>query len=207
MSLNGQFGLLDLLARTGPIDSELIRSTALATSGNLHVLPTTATTRLAAGPLEASPRLEEAVEACRSAYAFTVIDAPRVGNDVASLLAKASDAVLLIMQLTIKDLRVAKLMLQRLLDDGVGQSKLRAVIGRFRRRASMIEPEEAQRVLGQPSIVYLSNDFPSASQAIDLGQPLAHAAPRSPLRREIQTLAATMLDKQLTPASLRSAGR
>jgi len=63
----------------------------------------------------------------------------------------------------------------------------------------MIEPEQAQRVLGRDNMVYLSNDFPSASKSINFGQPLAQAAPYSALRREVADLATSLLKTHLMP--------
>ena len=198
LGLQGEFGLMDLLGRSGPLDSELIASTTLAFSPTLHVLPTTSTARLPIGPVASTPALAEMLDACRSRYPYTVIDAPRVSPALAGELARISAAVLIVLQLTIKDLRVARLLMQDLLDQGISSHKLVPVVSRYRRRALMIEPEEAQHALGRDGLELLTNDFPSASLAINYGQPLSQAAPRSLLRREIQTLATVLLKKYAT---------
>ncbi len=49
----------------------------------------------------------------------------------------------------------------------------------------MVELREAEKVLGGVAIRCVSNDYRSASRSIDYGQPLAKAAPRSALRRDL----------------------
>ena len=207
LGLQGQFGVLELLSRSGPVDSELIATTALVSSPTLHVLPTTATNRLPSGTLARSVRIEEVLAACKSVYSYTVIDAPRVSPGVMADLARLSDVILVVLQLTIKDLRVAKLILQDLLDQGISNQLLVPIIGRYRRRIMAIEPEQAERVLSRDSLVYLNNDFPSASQAITSGQPLAQVAPHSTLRREIRDLASSLLRTHLMPSLSVAQGR
>ena len=207
LGLQGQFGLMDVLGRTGTIDPELIASTTIAYSPTLHVLPTSATSTLPLEPLTMTPRLPEMLFAARQGYRYTVIDAPRLNRKIAAELARESNAVLIVMQLSIKDLRVARLMMQDLLDNGIESDKLIPVISRYRRRTSVIEPEEAQRALGRDALEMLSNDFTSASQAINYGQPLSQSAPRSLLRREIQNLSAVLLRKHLAASEERTKGR
>lgn len=145
-----------------------------------------------------SPSLTELLGACKSRFPYTVIDAPRVSLAVAGELARISEVVLIVLQLSIKDLRVARLIMQDLLDQGISSGNLVPVVSRYRRRAMMIEPDEAQRALGRDGLELLSNDFPGTSQAINFGQPLAKSAPRSLLRREIQTLSTVLLQKYLS---------
>jgi Flp pilus assembly CpaE family ATPase len=137
-------------------------------------------------------RLREALDACTFAYRWTVADAPRLSTEVATELARASDAVLLTMQLTVKDLRVAQAMLAQLAHAGVASDAVRILINRYHRRRSMITLEEGRTVLqrnGSDGLVCLSNDFSAVSTAFNLGKPLAEVAARSDLRRELQKLA------------------
>ena len=203
LGLQGQFGVMELLNRTGAIDNALISSAALASRSSLHVLPATATSHLADACLSTN-RLGELLQACRDAYTYTVIDAPRVTTEVAKTLALESRAVLIVMQLTIKDLRVARLMIESLLDGGISSQDIVPIVGRYRRKTMMIDPQQAQRALNRDSLELLSNDFVSASHAINLGQPLAVTAPRSLLRREIQQLSAGFLRKYLTAQTVQS---
>jgi pilus assembly protein CpaE len=201
LGVDGQYGVADLLDRSGMLDAQLIRSTALAYSDQLHALIVGPKSRLGESMSLDPHRLREAVDACTSAYRWTVADAPRVSAAVASELAKASDLTLITMQLTVKDLRVAQVMLSRLAEAGVAGGTIRVLINRYHRRRSMITLEEGRQVLqkAEPgSIACLSNDHSAVSTAVNLGKPLAEVASRSDLRRELQKLAGEL--HQTAPA-------
>jgi Flp pilus assembly CpaE family ATPase len=198
LGLNAEHGLLDLLGRSGPIDGELINTTALSAPGcpQLKVLVSTAT----AGLGDVAPqydRLGEATEACRQAYRVTVLDAPRVPLAVAAELAKAGALTILAFQLSVKDIRMARAMLSALIARGAPPESIMAAVTRYRRRTAMIELEEAKRVLGGTRVECFSNDFQAVAQSANYGQPLAKAAPRSPLRKELQQLASQIFDGSL----------
>jgi len=200
LGLQGQFGAFELLGRNSPIDADLIATTALTYSSRLQVLPTTRTAVLPGGTLPRPARLGELLRACQAAYPYTVIDAPRQSPEVSAELARHSTAILVVLQLTIKDLRVARLLLAALSDQGINPDIVRAVVSRFRRRTLMIEPEQARHALGREDLILLSNDTASVAQAINFGQPLAQAAPHCTLRREMQHLAATVRQPHPVPA-------
>ena len=74
------------------------------------------------------------------------------------------------------------------------------VASRHRRRRVMIGLEEAARALGREGLGYLSNDFKPALTSVNLGQPLAVAARRSKIRRDIERLAEHIHQAHLTGA-------
>jgi Flp pilus assembly CpaE family ATPase len=134
--------------------------------------------------------LGDALEACKQSYAFTVIDAPRLTMEVAATVAGASRLVLVALQLTVKDIQIARFMMEALAGYGIPEDRVLAVINRYHRKGSPIRLDEARRALGTPQVRCVDNDFRSAVQAINFGQPLAQTAPTSALRRAIRELAA-----------------
>ena len=193
LGLSGQYGLTDVLDHHGQIDEELVISTALVYSPSLHVLLSPASVNYSdPAPLHYD-RLESALEAFRSAYYHTVIDAARVGMDVAAGLASASDATLLVFQLNVKELTTTRALLEALTRRGVPAESIMPVANRYRRRGRTIEMAEAQNALGRP-ITPICSDFFTALRSINYGQPLAQTAPRSPLRRELQGLASRLVN-------------
>jgi Flp pilus assembly CpaE family ATPase len=132
--------------------------------------------------------LEPALKACKEAYRYTVLDAPRVPLDAAAALAHASAATLLVFQLTVKDVRVAREMLNQLSARGVSADRILPIANRYWKRSPMLTLEEAQRALGVPPIV-VTNDFKSAINAVNFGQLLAQAARKSALREDLRKLA------------------
>ena len=197
LGLDGEHGMVDLMEREGTIDAELIQTTALSASEHLKVLISTASTRLGDAVPAGYRRLAEILDACGQAYRNCVIDAPRVPLDVAAELAKTSALTLVVFQLSVKDIRMARAILSFLTARGVAGESILAAVSRYRRRGLPIALEEAKRVLPEFRLECLSNDFTAVSQSANFGQPLAQAAPRSPLRKELQQWASRILDGSL----------
>ncbi len=202
LGLDGKYGLANVLSDRDRIDPHLIRTTALVYSKNLQVLISPATTNLTEPPTLAYHHLGRALEVCKRTYGHTVIDAPRVPIDVATTLAGASQATLLVFQLTVKDIRVAKCMLSALTERGVSADRILPLVNRYRKRSRMITLEEAQKALGGISLGRVSNDFPSAMQAANYGHPLAQATPRSALRRDLRELAVKVFQAHVQRANV-----
>jgi Flp pilus assembly CpaE family ATPase len=200
LGLEGQYGLGDVLCHPTAIDADLIQTSTVPGGKGMRVLLSPASTNFrTCGPL-AGERLPEAIDAVADTGACTVMDAPRLGSAVESILARASRVTLLVFQLCVKDIRTAKVMRLALLDSGVEASRVVMVANRFRKRHSMVSVDDAARVLGD-RIERLQNDYKAASLALNFGQPLADAAPRSGLRKDIARLAARVRDEFLLPAA------
>lgn len=191
LGLDGQYGVADVLGHHAAIDSDLIQTTSVPCGKGVRALLSPASTNFrAAGPL-AAERLPEMVEAVAATAACTVLDAPRLGPSIESTLANMSRATLLVFQLCVKDVRVARIMRTSLIDAGVASERILMIANRYRKRHSMVGIQDAAAVFGT-RVESLPNDYKPASLAMNFGQPLAEAAPRSVLRRDIARLAATI---------------
>ncbi len=166
----------------------MIASTALVYSPFLHVLLSPVTISYCDPATLNYRRLDSALDAFRFAYVHTVIDAARLPVHVAATLAAASRAALLVFQMNVKELTAARAILDGLARHDVPIENVLCVANRYQRRGGMIELQEAEEALGR-SITTVSNDFGAALGSVNCGQPLAQAAPRSPLRRAVQKLA------------------
>jgi hypothetical protein len=95
--------------------------------------------------------------------------------------------------MNVKELTGARAILEGLARRDVPGDNVLCLANRYQRRGRMIETEEAEKALGRP-VTCLSNDFAGALRSINYGQPLAQAAPRSVLRRDLQRLAARFVN-------------
>jgi pilus assembly protein CpaE len=203
LGLDGEHGVMDLVHRRGPIDAQLIHSTALVTPIHLHALLPQTRSRLGEPAAYQAERIGQLVEACRSAYKWTTIDAPRVAPDVAGELARLSTVTLLLLQLSIKDIQVARQMLGRLKEHGVPADRVLVMATRYRKRTMLITPEEACKALGLEGshpLGLLSNDFAAVQEAVNFGKPLSQSSPRCDFRRELQKLASQIVAMPLPVA-------
>ncbi|MHC4441595.1 MAG: AAA family ATPase [Planctomycetota bacterium] len=191
LGLHGQFGVADVLARLDKIDPELVRSTALAYSDDLHVLINPVTIDPVSPVALEYPRLYCAIQSFKSAYQYTVIDAPRVPIDVVTNLITASDITLVMFQLTVKDITTTRSLLSAIKSRKVAADRLIPLVNRYHKRRTMITLSEAQKALHMngTSLRYMSNDYRGAISSLNYGRTLAQTAPRSAFRREIKQLA------------------
>jgi len=197
LGLRGRYGIADVLSAGARVDSNLISTTAMAHSPALHVLLSPATTSFSHPPSLQVEHLERAIEAFKSTYKHTVVDASRVGLDAAASLAAGSSLTCIVFQLTVKDVRVARDIQAGLIERGVTESRLVPVANRYWKRARTITVDEATKALGATPLL-VSSDWKSAIQCLNYGKLLSEGAKRSPLRLDIQKLASRVA---ATPAA------
>lgn len=185
LELSGRYSVADLLTYDGQLDAQLVDSTAISYNKNLKVLISPASTDLSSAQGLNADNLSSLLQTCKRAYSSTVIDAPRVTMDVAAELVAASDTTLLVMQLTVKDIRVAKMIFDSMQQRGIPEDKIKAVANRIQKRNQMITLEDAQSAIGHHPLEHMRNDFSGAIRSMNYGKPLAEAAPRSVLRRDV----------------------
>jgi pilus assembly protein CpaE len=206
LDLEAQFGVGDVLSSPERIDADLIRSTAVPYSDHLSVLAGAAARGLGSRSVPDYTQLERTVAACTSAYSVTVIDAARVPIEVAAALGRASRSTLAVFQFTVRDVRAVKMLSEALEERGVERRRFLAIGNRREKHRDMVTLDDARRALGDLAVETVANDFRSAIRALNYGEPLSRAAPRSPLRRDLARLAAK-LSHRSAPAGPVAAGR
>jgi len=197
LGMEGQYGVADVLSHNDRIDGNLIHTSSVVYSDTLHVLLSPASINLAQPMPLHSEYLGELIEACKDAYAYAVIDAPRVPMDIAATLVGSSCATLLVFQLTVKDIHIVRSIYSALIEMGVETDKLVLVVNRHSRR-NAIGFEEAQNALGGVDLKRIRNDYRNAVRGLNYGQPLSQVAPSSALRNDVRKLAEEIESKQPT---------
>jgi len=187
LGLNPRYATDHVMNFPGEIDGQLIGSTATVHSDRIHVLASPFSTNFAQSEPLNFQRLEPVLDSARQAYDITVVDAPRISLDAASTLVSTSTATLLVLQLTVKDLRTAKAMLDALRARGTDVSSIVPVANRYVKR-QLIGLDEASKALDGAAVVPVRNDYSPAIQGLNFGQLLSEAEPRSNLRRDLQEL-------------------
>lgn len=198
LGLSGSYGLAEVLTydNDAQIDPQLVLSTALKFSDRLHALINPVSVDFINPSALRYDRLESAVRACRQAYPWVVIDAPRVPVKLAVRLAHASRFTLIVGQLSVKDVRASRDIHRALIHHGVTPGSVRHVINRYHSRHNLLSLDEARRALGADDLLVVKNDFSSATESINMGQPFAQCAPRCGARRDIQSLAELVASSQ-----------
>jgi pilus assembly protein CpaE len=194
LGLSPRYAIDHVLSYSAPADAELIRSTATQHNERIHVLASPCSTDFSRAEPMKFEGLEQVLRSAREGYANTIVDAPRVCAETASALVAGSTASLLVFQLTVKDLRIARAMLDALKQRGVDTDTVRPVANRFVKR-QMVGLEDASKALGGVPILQVRNDYTPAIRGLNYGQLLSEAGPRSTLRKDVQDLMAAVRAK------------
>jgi pilus assembly protein CpaE len=187
LGLTPRYGADHVLHYSGDIDAQLIRSTASVHNERIHVLASPASTNLGTAEPLRFERLEHVLDSARRAYSVTIIDAPRLSLETTAALIAGSTATLLVLQLTVKDLRCARSILDALRDRGADPASIIPVANRYVKR-QVISLEEANKALGGVDVLPIRNDYAPAIHGLNFGQMLSEAGPRSSIRRDLQDL-------------------
>lgn len=190
LGITTQYGIADVLAHKGPIDKHLITSSVYKHMGNFHVLASPAGIESPRSKWLQYENLSSALEACRQVYGYSVIDAPRIPESIVTNLANLSDAVLVVFQLTVKDVKFARSMVSALTKSGIAHEKIIPLVNRFKKRSHLVRLEDGKKALGTGSLYRIRSHWRDAMNCVSRGRLLAQVAPRSRLRRDFRGLAA-----------------
>jgi pilus assembly protein CpaE len=190
LGLTGRYGIADVLAHGEHVDGTFLSTAVVPVEQErIHVLLSPFTVRpTAPAPLQLQ-HLSSALEVCRTNYAYTVVDAPRLGVTANAALAEVASSGLIVLQQMVKDVHVARAVFQALTEAGLPADRLRYVVNRYSKKNPFISLAELRDALGTEQLAYLSNDFSAIVEAVNLGRMLADIKPKSTLRNEIRALA------------------
>lgn len=205
LGLRGDFGLDAILSAQGRVDPQLVRTTALRFSDQLHAIINPVSIDADRVAPVAAPRIAGALDSARQAYRWVVVDAPRVTPEVAATLARHSQLTLIVSQLCVKDVRCVRALHAALIERGVEPAAVGVVFSRHRAKHALLAVDEARHALGDVTLHLVRNDYAAAIKSIELGEPLADVAPRSHARRDMVSLAEHVrLARPVAPASIAS---
>jgi len=197
LDMHGQFGVGDVLTHKAGIDTQLLRTTATRFSENLDVLLSPAGANSPSIDVAGPEKLMALIAACKKSYAITIFDAPRISIGAASALAGESERIFIVLQLLVPHIRFTKTLLSDLVRNGISESRITALINRYRKRGNMVDLKDAAKALEGISLAQLNNDYTSVIRALNYGTPLADAAPKSVIRRDINQLTSTFFDSKV----------
>ena len=190
------YGIADVLKRTGQIDRNLITSSATNYRNDYDVLISPASMEHFAYSSYSYPNLIDAIEACKEAYKHTVIDAPRLSEDLVKTLITVSKTLLVVFEPSVKDIKTARSIITNLVKLGARSKSIIPLVNRFQRRGPVIPLEETKKALKLDSISCIRSDFKRVANCINRGEPLAELAPRSSIRKDFLKLTETVCELQ-----------
>ena len=133
--------------------------------------------------------LQSTLGVFRNGFPFTVLDAPGLPFEGASALAGFSDEIIIVLNLSVKDLRHTRFLLEGLAKAGV-EAPLHLFANRCKGAGKPISMKEAQETLEYAGEIRpLPDDEAAATEALHSGEVLAKAAVKSKLRKAIESYA------------------
>ena len=189
LDLKSEYGIDDVLTYDGKIDKHLIQSSSCSYKDDFHVLLSSGGSTGKNTTGWGSQNLTDVLGACRQAYGYTVIDAPRMDEQTVKSLSELSDFTIVVFQLTLKDIKFARSIITMFKDLGLSQDKIIPLANRFKKRGPMISIDDGKRALGTENVYHIRSDWHNAMNCLNTGKTFADAAPRSGMRKDLQKLA------------------
>ena len=184
LDLKLQITIGQLLHDWQRIDAAAMKRAAEELEGGVFVLAAGSD----AGPtsVEACARI---ISLARGVFDLAVYDVGHgLQTPTAQEAVRTADRVVVVVRLDIPGLRLTRLLANRLADLGIGKESLTLVGNRYGQRGQL-SWKQAEEALGSAIDIWLPDDPASVNQALNLGQPVAHAARWAKLNRRLGELA------------------
>jgi pilus assembly protein CpaE len=186
MDVDQRSSIVDLVRDPARLDGALLRGSMIRAKDRFDLL---------AAPADVQPQdldpvaLASTLAIARSQYARTIIDVPRLWSQWTYTVLEMSSVIVLVVQLAVPSLRLARRQLDWLNREGLGHTPLVVVANRvesglFKKRLSSADAEKA---LGR-KIDHLIPDEPAFQAAADVGLPIGDASGGGSVEKKLATM-------------------
>jgi pilus assembly protein CpaE len=203
LNLRPTYSVVDALENPDRLDASFLQGLVVRHTSGLVVLP--GPTRLERGQLVAE-QVQVMLEMVRSHFDHVVLDL-RHDLDPGTIAAlEASDNILFLTSLTVSALRSGAAGLAAFRHLGLNPQRVKVVIMR-EGTGEDVTPKHAHETLGVPIHWRTPSDYPTVVSAINSGEPVVTASPRSKIARNLRELAGGLFPRPgaARPAAGRSA--
>jgi pilus assembly protein CpaE len=176
--------IADLIEAGSRVDRAVLRSTAAQAASGLHVI---------AAPVDIVP-LESAstdqmfhiVDLAAREFGTVFLDLPGSWTNWSMSLVGRSDAIVLVIELTVASLRQARRQLTLLANQGLQNVPVIIVANRVQKKLfRSIDLADAERALGHAVEYSIANDFPLVSTALDQGVVIGEIKANSKVAKDV----------------------
>ncbi|OHB60477.1 MAG: hypothetical protein A2Y12_15375 [Planctomycetes bacterium GWF2_42_9] len=189
LGIKSNYGVSYILSQNERIDHQLISTTAAAYKENFDVLLSPASVMNAESINGNSSNLAQVFKACRAAYKYTIVDAPRVPEKIFQAVINVSSFNIVVLQPNVKDVKIAEQMIAKLRHYGIRSEKIILLINRYQFGGSVVPIDEIKKIINLNEIYKVRNDFKRVIRGINCGKLLSDVSPRSPARRDMIKIA------------------
>jgi len=168
----GKYTIADIAA-AGAVDTLMIENAAMKLGSGINVIARPPT-------IEQGHEIDEVMmgqilQTARKVYPRIVLDLPRKLDAVTGNAIKASDKLLVVVQLTVPAIENARRLVNVLLRYGIPMDSIEFVVNRYKKSVhnlsiEMVEEQFKKKVLGT-----IPNNYKSVSAAFDVGRPISNS--------------------------------
>jgi pilus assembly protein CpaE len=185
--------ILDCLTTPDRIDQSLVNSAVSHHESGIDLI----TSPMAHVPIEevSTYALETVLHVLRSSYDVVLVELPQVWTTWTASVLQASNAIVLVTQITVASIHRTRKLLEGLDLLGFDDTPTLLVANRFEKRrfASGITFKEAETSLRRSIDICVPSDFKLVAEAINSGVPIPDIKKRSKLMKSIGKLSDTLL--------------
>jgi pilus assembly protein CpaE len=199
LNLRSQYSVLDAFENIGRMDESFLRRLLTEHSSGVFVLPGPAPmNRIKLRP----EQVQAGLEILRSYFDQVILDLPH-DMDAATVGAlEASDTIFFLVSQNVSALRLGTAGIGALRHLGMDLQKVRLVLMR-ERTGEDVTLKQVREMLGVPIHWKMPSDYSTVVTAINNGEPLVTALPRSKIAKNLRQLSDTLADQQPAKPSMK----
>ncbi len=189
LGVEPKFSIADLVENRARLDDELLARYITPHSSNLSLL---------AAPKEADSaddikpeHVFEALEKLREHYEYVVLDPQHTFDAITLAALDQADDIVLVLTLDIPAIRSAQRALEIFDRLGYARSKVRIIVNRWSKQIDL-DLQHVERYLHEKVTGFVTSDYQTAVNSINLGQPLVQSEPHSKIAVEIKKITAAL---------------
>lgn len=187
LDLKPSNNVMEALLQPNRIDSVFLKALITKHESGLDVL---------ASPADISPMggispegVANVIDAASELYDFVIIDVPRILTSWTMTALRGSDPIMLVGQNNLSTVRDAKLLLDRLGQEGISATNIEVINNRAMAKESTIPIDKLKEALGIEKIRKVSNDYKTAAHSQSQGRPVEEVSKRSDFTKDLKSLA------------------
>jgi pilus assembly protein CpaE len=189
LGVEPKYSIADMVENRARLDDDLLARYITPHSSNLSLL---AAPREADAADEIEPEhVFEALEKLRERYDYVVLDPQHTFDAITLAALDQADDIVFVLTLDIPSLRSAQRALEIFDRLGYARSKVRIIVNRWSKQIDL-DLQQVERYLHEKVAGFVTSDYQTAVNSINLGQPLVHSEPNSKIAGEIKKIAAAL---------------
>jgi len=193
LDLQPQYSIADLCDTPENIDPALVKKVMCEHPSGVHVLARPQ--HFGQAELLTAAHCTSVLSMLQDLYRYVVIDGPTRYDHGAKAVLDLADLQLMVMHLLVPSVRTVHRILDELNSNGYNLERVKLICNRAGTESGYLEQEQVEATLDREMFFVLPDDWKTVSAAVNMGVPLAKAAPKSRIRQDFVALASKIHER------------